>query len=373
MECDVAIAGGGPAGAIAALTLVSAGADVVLIEGSRYAEPRVGEMLPPSARPLLVRLGLWEAVAALGAKRSHGHESAWGGPELAARPFIFHPHGHGWHLDRARFDAMLAARAAYAGAHLLDGTQVSRCDQTPENSFELKLRNGDASDSTLSARAVIDATGRGAVLARRLGARRLVLDRLVGVAAVYRAAPAEGGSTLVEAAADGWWYCAPAPPSGKIAIFMTDADLCHSRRRAGLGSWLRALDETRHTRERLAGCDRIWGPRVFSAISHRLDRRDASGRWLAAGDAALAVDPLSSSGIVRALRTGEAAAYAIWRWLQGDGTSAQSYERELEAEFAQYLRERRANYALEMRWRNEPFWQRRFREFAETSAASIKG
>ena len=157
MECDVAIAGGGPAGAIAALTLVSVGADVVLIEGSRYAEPRVGEMLPPSARPLLVRLGVWETVAALGAKRSHGHESAWGGPELAARPFIFHPHGHGWHLDRARFDAMLAARAADAGAHLLDGVQVSRCDQTPENSFELKLRNGDASDSTLSARAVIDA------------------------------------------------------------------------------------------------------------------------------------------------------------------------------------------------------------------------
>ena len=115
-------------------------------------------------------------------------------------------------------------------------------------------------------------------------------------------------------------------------------NLCRSRRRAGLRSWLRALEETHYTRVRVAGCDRPPEWVSFSVSNHRLDRRGASGLWLAAGDAALAVDPLSSSGIVRALHTGEAAAYAIWRWLQGDGTAAQSYERELDAEFAQYLR-----------------------------------
>jgi len=373
LECEVAIAGGGPAGAIAALTLASAGVDVVLIESSRYTGSRVGEMLPPSARPLLTRLGLWEAVIALGATPSHGHHSAWGGPDLLAQSFIFHPHGHGWHLDRARFDSMLAGRATAAGARLIAGTQVTRCELMQGGSFELSLRTDDRCPGRVTSRAIIDATGRHAALARRLGARLLVHDHLVGVAAVYRGAPVDAGSTMVEAVPDGWWYCAPTPPDGRIAIFMTDADICRSQHRSVFASWQHGLSETHHIYERLKGSERLWGPRVFPAFSHRLDRRGAPGRWLAAGDAALAVDPLSSSGIVRALRTGEATAAAMACWLRGDGSAAQAYERGLDAEFAEYLRERGAYYALEPRWSNESFWLRRAGSRANNSAASIRG
>ena len=75
-ECDVAIVGGGPAGATAALTLARAGLLVFLIEGLRYERPRVGETLPPSAQPLLHRLGLWEAFAQLDSTPSFGTQSA---------------------------------------------------------------------------------------------------------------------------------------------------------------------------------------------------------------------------------------------------------------------------------------------------------
>src|SRR4051812_46129429 len=112
---DVAVIGGGPAGAATALRLARDGAAVVLYERSDYRRPRMGETLPPSVNPLLRELGVWDRFAALEPVPSYQTASAWGGPEVAERSFIFSPHGHGWHADRAAFDRMLVEAAADAG------------------------------------------------------------------------------------------------------------------------------------------------------------------------------------------------------------------------------------------------------------------
>jgi hypothetical protein len=46
---------------------------------------------------------------------SHGIQAAWGSAELFDTDFIFNPYGTGWHLDRRRFDAMLASHADQCG------------------------------------------------------------------------------------------------------------------------------------------------------------------------------------------------------------------------------------------------------------------
>lgn len=211
----------------------------------------------------------------------------------------------------------------------------------------------------MTTHAIVDATGRRATVARRLGAKRRLYDQLVGVAVQYRGSPNNGGYTLVEAAADGWWYSAPVPPNRLIVMFMTDADLGRSHRRFELEIWKQGLAQTQHTGVRVTGCERVWGPKVFSAVSHRLERSEWVGRWLACGDAAMGVDPLSSSGILRALRTAEAAGQAMAHWLQGKPEAAHAYEQWLDAEFTDYWRERNAYYALETRWPNAPFWRRK--------------
>ena len=126
-DCDVVVLGGGPAGAAAAITLARGGHSVAVLEKSHYEEPRIGETLPPSARLPLADLGVWESFLSAGHLPAPGVASAWGEDELYETHFIFNPHGRGWHLDRQRFDAMLAQAASDAGALLYCDARIASC------------------------------------------------------------------------------------------------------------------------------------------------------------------------------------------------------------------------------------------------------
>ncbi|MBS1912918.1 MAG: NAD(P)/FAD-dependent oxidoreductase [Bacteroidetes bacterium] len=358
-EYDVAVVGAGPAGATAALVLARSGFRVALIESTRYERSRPGETLPPPARMLLARLGVWDAFSTLGSLPSHGNRSIWGGPEIAESSFIFHPYGEGWHVDRQRFDAMLASTAADAGAEVLYGMSVVDCSAPDADRWHIGLRGESGEAGTMAARAIVDATGRTARIARRLGATRQLADHLVGAAVHYAGPLREDGFTLVEAASSGWWYSAPVPPDRLVVMFMSDADIHRSLRLTEGDRWEHLLAEAPHTMERVEGCRPIAQPAFFAAVSHRLRRNGARGCWLACGDAAIGVDPLSSSGIVRAIRTGEGAGQAIGNWLLGRTDVAGAYERILDAEFEEYMAERSGYYALETRWPHSTFWNRR--------------
>src|SRR5262249_56535538 len=104
-----------------ATLLARAGAAVVSTVEWGWGAVGLGETLPPSVNPLLRELGLWERFHALRSEPSYQTASAWGAAEPAERSFVFSPHGHGWHVDRARFDHMLAEAAEEAGARVRRG------------------------------------------------------------------------------------------------------------------------------------------------------------------------------------------------------------------------------------------------------------
>src|SRR6187549_1177938 len=102
---QVAVVGGGPAGAATALALRRRGvADVLLVEAGDYRGVRFGESVPPDLRLPLDALGLWTSFVAQGHEPCLGSCSVWGSAQPGYNDFLFNPHGHGWHLDRARFD-----------------------------------------------------------------------------------------------------------------------------------------------------------------------------------------------------------------------------------------------------------------------------
>lgn len=218
------IAGGGPAGAVAALVLARRGVSVTVLESRAVPERKVGECLPPSLSPLLQHLGLIDLLEQDGHLRSLGNRFVWGSPEPGERPFLTGTKGDGWHVDRQVFESRLAERAQAAGAEWRWGSRLTRCDRNGKR-FRLEIENGSGIE-VLEADFVADATGRRAQAARRLGARRIRYDRLVGTAALLRSpAPDTDRYTLVEAVPEGWWYSALLA-DGRLAVaFMTDGDL----------------------------------------------------------------------------------------------------------------------------------------------------
>jgi flavin-dependent dehydrogenase len=356
-QVDVAIVGGGPAGAVAALTLARSGVRVALIDAARR-HAQVGETLPPAIRPVLDRLGLRAAITAEGHLPSVGSWSAWGGAEPWGHDYMFNRFGHGWHIDRRRFDALLRETARGAGARLAAGVSVVASERLAGGGFRLRLDDG----AEIMARLVLDAGGRGAGFARQRGVKRHALDRMVALVGyvVRRAdAAAEPAATLVEATEEGWWYSAPLPQDRLATVFMTDADLAR-----GIGSstedWLARLAAAEHTGARAlrygAG---LAGPlAVVPASSSRLDRFSESD-WLAIGDAAATQDPLSSEGILVAIESGLEGAAAAAQLLCGDRNALVAAAAQRETRWRDYLDEHRRYYAMERRWPDAPFWRRR--------------
>lgn len=356
---DVAVIGAGPAGATAALYLAAHGVRVLLVERLPRRPISIGESLPPSARPVLASLGLWDQFVAAGHLPCYGNRSAWGSPELAATDFIFDPYGHGWHLDRTAFDAMLVAAAQDHGARARCAISATwRADAT---GGALWLRQATGA-ILVRAEAILDCTGRAAAVAQRQGARRIHYDKLVAIAALHtaRASADVDSTTLVEAGPDGWWYTALLPSNRRVFVYFTDGDLVDVASVRHPASWLRRLSLTQHLWDihQRFQYEISTGPALFPAASSMLEPA-GQRHWLAAGDAAITFDPLSSQGILTAITSGRAAASAILGVLNGRPESVAGYQAYIERMAREYLDRREQLYAHETRWPNSPFWRRR--------------
>jgi flavin-dependent dehydrogenase len=367
----VAIAGGGPAGAVAALVLARRGVPAVVLEAHAAPPFKVGETLPPNLAPLLDKLGLTASLERDGHLRSQGIRALWGAPEPVENPFLANPYGPGWHVDRRRFEARLAEAAREAGADWRPGVRVERCTAAGQG-WQLEL---STSREILEADFIADATGRASRLARRLGARRLRYDRLIGVAALLASrTPAADTYTLVEATPEGWWYSALLADGRLAVVAMGDGDLLpRPLLRGDPASWQQLLRRTQATRERVEESGyAVTAPlRILPAESSRLDTicgicGICGDRWIALGDAAAAYDPLSSYGVASAMGSGFYGGHAIADLLAGRPEARLAYLDVMQSAYITYLDLLREHYARERRWPDAPFWRRRRRAYASS-------
>ena len=347
------VAGAGPAGSAAALDLSRRGLAVALIEQDRYEARRVGETLPPMIRHQLAGLGIWERFLECGPLESYGIRTVWETSTPRHQDFVQNPYGCGWHVDRARFDAMLASAAAQAGAELFLSARVASCSKGADGTWVLEVLQ-DGAVLSLSGQVLVDATGRKALLASRMGGRADVADRLIG--AVSFSDNSEIGQwTLIEAVEDGWWYSVPLPGVGMVFAYMTDADLWTDRK------WDELLTLAPLTLER-AGCRQIPPPsQIVSAAS--VVRCPVTGLdWMAVGDAALALDPLSGQGVFKSIETGIRCGSASARYFDGDLSAPAEYETWVNETYRSYLSTRVQFYSSVVRWPRSRFWNRRASE-----------
>lgn len=357
IDADAVIVGSGPAGSAAAIGLAQSGRSVLVLAREGNPVTRIGESLSPDAKPLLQQLGVWRSFVADGHLPCHGNASSWDTAELRYFDFIHNPHGHAWHLDRAKFERSLAHRAHQLGVR--KSVTTVRGATYSDGAWHVRMGGGDRS---VTARIVLDATGRSSWFARRQGARRRHDDRQIAVVAFLRPAgePLEESTSLVEAVSSGWWYSASVPDGRLAMALFTDADLIDRRTAGSHAGWRSLLDETRYTAQRVRDSHYYLDadPRFVQAGSGRLDRI-AGEAWAAVGDAAVCYDPLSAHGLTLALAGGRDAAAAVDGYLAGDGGALQAYADRFHQAYARYLRMRSDYYGQQKRWPHAPYWTRR--------------
>jgi flavin-dependent dehydrogenase len=336
-----------------ALQLARRGLSVVLLSMRRVTS-LIGETAPPAIKQPLARLDLWDAFLAAGHRESPGIVTVWGSPRPVENDFLFNAYGPGWHLDRARFDSTLLASATAAGARLLEGL-VWDCEHVAGRRWRLAFRGAQGA-STVTARFVVDATGRSSLLARRLGSVCRADDRLVALVKFLPAVAVPETRTLIEACEGGWWYAAALPQAAAVLAYFADVDLVP---RNGAGRQA-AFDAQFAATSLVAG---TFSNRTdvnvhcFSASSQRATPCAGSG-WIAIGDAAAFFDPLSGQGLLKALTSAIRGADTVIAALDHPGFRDELVE-ESEVEYGRYLRLRAEHYSREQRWRSASFWRRR--------------
>ncbi|KAG8870726.1 hypothetical protein FRB97_009428 [Tulasnella sp. 331] len=248
---------------------------------------------------------------------------------------LMNPFGSGWHLDRAAFDEMLrehvrkvcTSEADEPQRLLIKGTFAAiRKDEHGRWVVTTRKSNDTKEPREYHSTWLIDASGRQASVAHKLGAKVVKLDRLLAFYGVFSSPNLDRDRrTVIEATEDGWWYTSQLANQQRVVAFHTDdCDPVAKRARYRDGFLDLLYQTTTHVSNILELND--W--RLLSGQGHAFPRCTAAGssfmeplgdeheRWCAVGDAAVAFDPLSSQGIITALRMGCSVGIMISKQLQ---------------------------------------------------------
>lgn len=330
---DVIVVGAGPAGCTVAALVAAAGHAVLLLDRETFPRPRVGESLMPATYSTLERLGMLERMKASGFPRKHSVQffSARGRSSL---PFYFTEVSEGessvtWQVERGAFDAMMLDNAAARGAEVLQQANVKDVliDDGRAVGVRVELPGGDTLE--LSSRVVVDASGQTALLSRKLGLKRSDPQlRHVSYYTRYRGAlRGEGideGATLIMHTCRPrvWFWYIPLPgDQTSVGVVGPLTQLVEGRSGGPQAIFDEEAAGTPHLLERIRDARRVSPVQAIRDFSYISDAIAGDG-WVIAGDAFGFLDPIYSSGVFLALKSGELAADSIVDALARDDPSA---------------------------------------------------
>ncbi len=322
---QVVVIGGGPAGSTAAAVLAQAGIETLLLERERFPRFHIGESLMTETYWTLKRIGMLERLKASDFPRKHSVQffSESGSP---SRPFYFQEHNPHessvtWQVERAVFDSMLTDNAQEKGANVHAGVSVEKV--LFEDTRALGVKGADAVGRSFQVRSevVVDSTGLHSLLSRQLGIKKK--DPKLEKAAVYahfengmRDPGIDEGATLIlhTKGNRGWfWYIPLSKNRVSAGVVGNVRELLKGggNGRATPEEILeKEIAECPRVRERLERARRVSEVRVTSDYTWRSTRCGGDG-YVILGDAFGFIDPIYSSGVHLALKSGELAADAI--------------------------------------------------------------
>jgi menaquinone-9 beta-reductase len=354
-SCDVLVIGGGPSGSAAAYWLASAGHDVVLVERKHYPrEKTCGDGLTPRSVRQLEDMGLGDELAGAGHRyeglRSHGF-----GRTLELR-WPTHPDlpGYGYVITRKDLDALVAQRAAKAGATVWEGAEALAPiveGGLVRGATINRKDDPDASPVEVRARYLIVADGANSRFGRGLGTIRNRAYPLGMAIRGYWTSPLHDEPWIDS------WLDIRDKEGNVLPGYGWVFPVGDGRVNVGIGllstfnQW-KAVNTTHLLESFVEYVPAEWGlrpeTRCGPATGGRLPMGLSVGphvgpTYLVVGDAGGTINPFNGEGIAYAYETGRLAADAVHLAIaSGDGLALKSYEQRLEEQYALYYKVARA-------------------------------
>ncbi|MCL6504036.1 MAG: tryptophan 7-halogenase [Pirellulales bacterium] len=329
----VVVVGGGPAGSTAATLIAQRGHRVVLFERERFPRFHIGESLIPETFWVLRRLNMLPKLRASHFVKKYSVQFVAQTGRLS-EPFYFmdhrpHESSQTWQVLRSEFDAMMLQNAQEHGVEVHHGVRVLDVLFEGSRAVGVRVQLADGSRRQVRSQVVVDASGQSSLIMSRLGLREW--DPVLKKAALWtywegaqRDGGRDEGATLVLQVQGkrGWFWYIPLHDNIVSVGVVADYEYLFKNRpqRSHEAIYFEEVDRCPGLKPRLAQARRAADFYAAKEYSYR-SRQAAGDGWVLVGDAFGFLDPLYSSGVLLALRSGEMAADAVADGLEANDTS----------------------------------------------------
>jgi flavin-dependent dehydrogenase len=316
---DILIIGAGPAGASAAAALSEQGHRVVILEREKFPRYHIGESLLPFCYEPLKRLGLIEKLKASHFVKKYSVQFISPNGK-ASQPFYFFNRydretvAQTWQILRSEFDEMLANNARAKGATLLEEMTVTSLLRDGERVVGARARDKQGQETEFRAAMTLDCTGKEAFSTVRNGWR--IKDPFLNKVAVWtyykgarRDAGIDEGATTVAMVPDkGWfWYIPQHNDMVSVGVVAEGKYLSRDSVKAPEKIFQREIEQNVWINEYLSHGKQTGPYYITSEFSFHARHCGCEGLLLV-GDAFCFLDPVFSSGLMLALKSGLMAA-----------------------------------------------------------------
>ena len=334
---DVVVVGAGPGGCAAASILARGGAHVVLLERNPLPSFKIGESLMPETYWTFEKMGALDRMRSAGFVEKHSVQF-FAKSGKGSAPFYFdsvndHESARTWQVHRADFDQLLMDNAQAQGAEVRRGIAV-RAVELDESPRSLRLRDEQGGEREITAKVVVDATGQGTLVARQQQATQTDYGlRHASIFTHFRGAlrdeGRDEGATIILHTRQGnswFWYIPLADDTVSVGVVGGQDYLIRDRDTQPHETFFEEVKKCPEIQRRIADGVQCRPMQVLKDFSYSNPQVAGDG-WVLVGDAFSFIDPVYSSGVFLALKSGEMAAESILEGLETGDLSAEQLGR----------------------------------------------